>query len=178
MIETATDRHLWAKSYERDLSDVLSLQRKVAMAIAREIKIAVTPEEKVRLEQAYLTNPEAYQLYLQGRLFWNKRTEEDLKKGIEYFEQTIEKEPAYALAYAGLADSYSLFTSYSSIPGKEVFPKAKEAALRALEIDNTIAEAHTSMGFIKTFFDRDWDGAEIEFTQAIELNPGYATAHH
>jgi len=178
LIEAKTDRHLWAQRYERDLRDVLTLQSDVARDIASEIKLTLTPEEQARLASARPVNPEAYQLYLKGRLFWNRRTEEGLKRGIEYFEQAIEIDPNYALAYAGLADSYHLLPWYSTFPPNEAYPKANEAALKALEIDNTIAEAHASLAAIKMNYDWDWEGAEREFQRAIELNPNYATVHH
>jgi len=178
LIEARTDRHLWADSYERDLSNILALQGELARAIAGEIKVTLTQDEEERLVSARPVNPEAYQHYLKGRWFWNKRTEEDLKKAIEYFEQAIEIDPSYAMAYAGLADSYIILPDYSSIPPKEAYPKAEEAALKALEMDDTLAEAHASLAAIKDDYYWDWEGAEREYKQAIELNPGYATAHH
>ena len=178
LIEARTDRHLWADSYERDLRNILALQKELAQAIAHEIKIAVTPEEKERLVRARQVNPESYQLYLKGRWFWNKRTEEDLKKAIDYFEQAIELDSNPALAYAGLADSYALLPEYSSILAKEAYQKANEAALKALEMDDTLAEAHTSLAAIKESYYWDWEAAEREYKRAIELNSNYATAHH
>jgi adenylate cyclase len=177
LIEARKDRLIWTDSYERDLHNILALQRELARVIAKEIKVAVTPEEQARLAEARPVNPEAYQLYLKGRYLWNKRTGEDLKKALEYFEQAIEKDPNYALAYAGLADSYFVLPEYIPFPPKEAFLKGEEAALKALEIDDTLAEAHTSLAAIKRNL-WDWDGSEEEFKRAIDLNPGYATAHH
>ncbi|NIM59425.1 MAG: protein kinase, partial [Candidatus Aminicenantes bacterium] len=177
LIEARKDRLMWTDSYERDLHNILALQRELARAIAKEIKIAVTPEEQARLAEVRPINPEAHQLYLKGRYLWNKRTGEDLKKALEYFEQAIEKDPNYALAYAGLADSYFVLPEYIPFPPKEAFLKGEEAALKALEIDDTLAEAHTSLAAIKRNL-WDWDGSEEEFKRAIDLNPGYATAHH
>jgi TolB-like protein/Flp pilus assembly protein TadD len=177
LIEARKDRLIWTDSYERDLHNILALQRELARVIAKEIKVAVTPEEQARLAEARPVNPEAYQLYLKGRYLWNKRTGEDLKKALEYFEQAIEKDPDYALAYAGLADLYFILPSYLPVPSKEAFMKGKEVALKALEIDDKLAEAHTSLAAITWNF-WEWEEAEKEFKRAIELNPGYATAHH
>ena len=178
LIEAKSDRNIWSKSYERDVRDVLSLQSELARAIAREIKIAVTPEEKARLASVRPVNPEAYQLTLRGRSFWNKRTEKDLKKAIEHFEDAIEKDPTYALAHAGLADAYNMLGSYDFIPSREAFPKAKEAVLKALDLDETLAEAYTSSAWVKHHFDWDCFGAETDYNWAIGLNASYATAHH
>ena len=178
LIEARKDRHLWSNNYERDLSDILKLQREVANAIAKEINIALTPKEQAFLEQAHAVNPEAYQLYLKGRFFWNKRTAEGLNRANDYFEQSINKDPNCAQAYAGLADSYNILGEYGYLPPKEAFPRAKAAALKALEIDDTLTEAHASLAWIKFDHDWDWEGAEREFKRAIELNPAYATAHH
>ena len=177
LIEARTDRHMWADSYERDLRNILALQRELARAIAKEIKIAVTPEEQVRLATYSPVNPEAYQLYLKGRYLWNKRTGEDLKKALVYFERAIEKDPNYALAYTGLADTYLVLPSYLAFPPTETYSKGKEAALKALEIDDTLAEAHTSLANVMKYY-FDWKSVEKEYKRAIELSPSYATAHH
>lgn len=177
LIEAKTDRNIWSKSYERDLSDILVVQNEMARAVAREIKIVVTPTEKALLARSRPTNPEAYQMYLKGRHFWKKRTEEDIKRSIEYFQQAINIDPTYALAYAGLADAYIILGSYSLSSPQETYPKAKAAALKALEIDETVAEAYTSLAFVKYRYDWDWFGAEADYNWAIGLNPSYATAH-
>jgi serine/threonine-protein kinase len=177
LIEAATDRHLWAKSYERELRDILALQNEVARAVADEIQVKLTPQEQARLMSVHPVNPEAYQAYLKGRYYWNKRTKEGFKKGIDYFTTAIEIDPAYALAYAGLADCYNLLGNWGYLPPKETFPKAKVAAMKAIEIDERLAEAHTSLAFLSMFYDWDWLEAEREFKRAIELNPNYATAH-
>ncbi len=177
LIEARTDRHMWADSYERDLRNILALQKELARAIAKEIKIAVTPEEQVRLATYSPVNPEAYQLYLKGRYLWNKRTGEDLKKALVYFERAIEKDPNYALAYTGLADTYLILPSFIAFPPTEAYSKGKEAALKALEIDDTLAEAHNSLADVMKFY-FDWKSAEKEYKRAIELSPSYATAHH
>jgi TolB-like protein/DNA-binding winged helix-turn-helix (wHTH) protein/Flp pilus assembly protein TadD len=178
LVQASPETHLWAESYERDLRDVLALQSDVATAIAREIQIKVSPQEQARLASSRPVNPDAYQLFLRGRYFWEKRTTADLKKAREYFGQAIEKEPTYALAYAGLADSYVLLSDYGALPSKQGFPQAKAAALKALQIDNTLAEAYPSLAWVRYSYDWDFPGAETDFKRAIELNSNYATAHH
>ncbi len=180
LIQASADKHLWAESYEGDLRDTLALQKKVARAIAEQIRINLTPQEQAVLKNVKVVNPEAYEAYLKGRYFWNKRTADGLKKAIDYFNQAIEKDPNYAQAYTGLADSYALLGDweYGILAPKEAFPRAKAAATKALELDNTLGEAHTSLAFSLDLFDWDWASAEREFRRAIELNPGYATAHH
>src|SRR5437764_11484128 len=180
LIQTPADRHLWAESYEGDLHDTLALQKKVARAIAEHIRIELTPKEQAVLKNAKVVNPEAYEAYLKGRYFWNKRTADGLERAVDYFDQAIEKDPNYAQAYAGLADSYALLGDweYGVLAPSEAYPKAKAAAIKALELDNALGEAHTSLTFSLDVFDWDWESAEKEFRRAIELNPGYATAHH
>jgi serine/threonine protein kinase len=177
LIEAAKDRHLWADSYERNLHDVLSLQREVAQTIAEKIKITLTPEEQKRLKTTRPVNPEAYEAYIKGRYYWNKRNSEGMLKCIELFQKAIEIDPTYARAYAGLADSYIVLGGWDVYPPKEVFPRAKAAALKALEIDDNLAEAHTALAAIQVPFEFDWVAAEKGFKRAIELNPNYATAH-
>ena len=178
LIEAADDRHMWAESYDRELRDILTLQTEVARAIAREIRIKLTPQEQAYLTSVRQVDPAAYEFYLKGRYHWNRRTDDELNKAIEYFERAIEKDSCYAHAYAGVADCYNILAFYSLLPSKEAFPKAKTAAMKALEIDDTVAEAHASLGFVKLYHDWEWPGAEGEFKRAIQLNPGYATAHH
>jgi len=180
LIQAPTDKHLWAESYEGNLRDTLALQKKVASAIAEQIRIEVTPQEQAVLKQTNVVNPEAYESYLKGRYFWNKRTADGFKVALAYFKQAIEQDPKYAQAYAGLADSYDLLGDweYGVLAPSEAYPKAKAAAIKALELDNTLSEAHTSLAFSLDVFEWDWKSAEKEFGRAIELNPGYATAHH
>ena len=175
LIGTGPERHLWANNYDRDLSDILILLSEVARAIAGEIQVTLTPEEETRLGSTRPVNPEAHEAYLKGRYYWNKRTEEDIKQAIAHFQRAIEINPAYALAYAGLADCYVVPTN--PLPPREALPRAKAAATKALEIDNTLAEAHTSLAVVMMQYDWDWAGTEREFQRAIELNPNYATAH-
>ncbi|MCK4403561.1 MAG: protein kinase [candidate division Zixibacteria bacterium] len=178
LINVADGYHLWSDAYNRELEDVFAIQEEISMAIVDKLKVKLLGREKAKLVKRHTENLEAHSLYLKGRYFWNKRTEEDLKKSIEYFKQAIEKDPDYALAYAGMADSYNDLPSYSSFPPAETYPKAKEAAIKALEIDDTLAEAHSSLGVIRTESEWDWDGAEREFARALELNPASATTHH
>jgi serine/threonine-protein kinase len=179
LVHAPTDRHLWAKSYERDLSDVLTLQSEVAREIAREVNVALTPREEARLASTRAVNPRAHELYLQGRFFWNKRTPDDLLKSLEYFEQATAEDPTYALAYAGTAQAYCLlgYPGYSVLPPREAFPHARAAAEKALEIDGGLAEAHVALAYLKWTYDWDWSGGEEAFRRAIALNPNDATAH-
>jgi TolB-like protein/DNA-binding winged helix-turn-helix (wHTH) protein/Tfp pilus assembly protein PilF len=180
LIEAATDKHLWSQNYEGELRDTLALQNRVASAIADQIRINLTPQEQAALKSAKAVNPEAYESYLKGRYFWNKRTADGLKAALAYFKQAIEEDPRYAKAYSGLADTYALLGDwqYAVMPPQEAFPKAKAAAIKALELDSSLSEAHTSLGYSLRAFDWDFDSAGKEFQRAIELNPGYATAHH
>jgi TolB-like protein/DNA-binding winged helix-turn-helix (wHTH) protein/Tfp pilus assembly protein PilF len=180
LIQAPTDKHLWAESYESSLRDTLALQKKVANAIAEQIRIEVTSQEQAVLKKADVVNPAAYESYLKGRYFWNKRTPDGLKVAMAYFKQAIEEDSTYAQAYAGLADTYNLLGDweYGALAPSEAYPKAKAAAIKALQLDNTLGEAHTSLAFSLDVFDWDWKAAEKEFQRAIELNPGYATAHH
>jgi tetratricopeptide (TPR) repeat protein len=156
---------------------VLSLQSEVARAIANQIKIAITPMEEARLTSARTVNPEAYEAYLKGRHHWNKRTPDGLNKSLAYFEQAIELDSSCALGYSGLADAFNMIGSYSYYPPSDMLPKAKEAALQALAIDSTRAEAHISLAAVQLNYDWDWQAAEEGFRRAIELNPGYALAY-
>jgi TolB-like protein/DNA-binding winged helix-turn-helix (wHTH) protein/Tfp pilus assembly protein PilF len=180
LIEASTDKHLWSQSYEGELRDTLALQNRVASAIADQIRINLTPREQAALKRAKAVNPEAYQSYLKGRYFWNKRTADGLKAALAYFNQAIEEDPEYAQAYSGLADTYALLGDwqYGVMSFKEALPKAKAAAIKALELDSSLSEAHTSLGYSLRAFDWDFDSAGKEFRRAIEINPGYATAHH
>jgi len=145
--------------------------------VVNNLKIKLLGKQKAKLIKRHTEAIDAYSLYLKGRYFWNKRTEESLRKAVGYFEQAIQKDLGYALAYAGLADSYILLAEYSLLRPRDAFPRAKAAVMKALEIEETLAEARTSLAFIKTFSDWDWMGAKKEFKQAIEFNPGYATGH-
>jgi TolB-like protein/DNA-binding winged helix-turn-helix (wHTH) protein/Flp pilus assembly protein TadD len=176
LIQVSDQTHLWAKTYEGDLRDVLTLQRQVATTIAEEIEIKLTPPQ-ARLRAPAPIDPDVYEVYLRGRYFWNRRTRDGLRKAIDYFQQVIRAEPRYALAYVGLADCYNLLADYGAVAPKEAIPAAKAAALKALEIEERLAEAHASLGWARLVYDWDWSGAEREFRRSLELNPGYASAH-
>jgi len=180
LIDASSDKHLWSQSYEGELQDTLALQSQVARAIADQIRINVNPQEQATLKNVKVVNPQAYESFLKGRYFWNKRTADSLKVALAYFNQATEEDPKYAQAYSGLADTYSLLGDwqYAVMTPKEALPKAKAAAIKALELDNTLGEAHNSLAFCLDGFDWDFDSAGKEFRRAIELNPGYATAHH
>jgi tetratricopeptide (TPR) repeat protein len=176
LVNAQTDLHLWAESYDRDLRDVLALQSEVARSIAREIQIKTTPQEQAHLAKARLVDPAAYEAYLKGRHYWNRRNGESLKKAIECFQQAIDRDPTYAAAYVGLADCAGVSGWWGLVPPDEGSVKSKVTALKALEIEET-AEARASMGWAHMYCDWDFTSSEKEFQRAIELNPRYATAH-
>lgn len=169
LVDARDNTRIWGEQYTRKFSDILALQEEILGAMSQRLELKLDSTERKRME--------AYKLYLMGRNYWNKRRPDDLKKGIEYFQQAIEKNPQDAKAFAGLADSYNLLVVYGAMTPNDAFPKAKEAAEKALAIDDSLAEAHTSLGFVKTRYDWDWDGAEASFRRAIELNPNYSLAH-
>ena len=180
LIQAVTDKHLWSQSYEGDIRNTLALQNQVASAIADQIRINLNPQERAALKTAKVVDAEAYQSYLKGRFFWNKRTADGLRAALAYFNQAIEEDPKYAQAYSGLADTYALLGDwqYAVMTTKEALPKAKAAAVKALDLDSTLGEAHNSLAFCLDGFDWDLESGGKEFRRAIELNPGYATAHH
>jgi TolB-like protein/DNA-binding winged helix-turn-helix (wHTH) protein/Flp pilus assembly protein TadD len=180
LIEASSDKHLWSQSYEGELRDTLALQSKVARAIADQIRINVNSQEQAALKNVRVVNPQAYESFLKGRYFWNKRTADGLRVALAYFNQAIDEDPKYAQSYSGLADTYALLGDwqYAAMTPKEALPKAKAAAIKALELDSALGEAHNSLAFCLDGFDWDFDSAGKEFRRAIELNPGYATAHH
>jgi TolB-like protein/DNA-binding winged helix-turn-helix (wHTH) protein/Flp pilus assembly protein TadD len=180
LIEAPADKHLWSETYDGDLRDTLTLQNKVALAIAEQIRINLNPQEQATLKHRKVVDPQAYEAYLKGRYFWNKRTGNDFQRALEYFSQAIERDPDYAQAYIGLADTYALLGDweYGVLAPGEAFPRAKAAVIKALQLDNTLGEAHTSLAFCLDSFDWDFQSADREFRRGIELNPGYATAHH
>ena len=179
LVQVSTDHHLWAETYESQIGDVLALQNRVSSAIVNEIRINLSPQDRERLARNPAIAPEAYENYLKGRFYWNKRTDENLNKAISYFSQATAQDSRYALAYAGLSDCYSIVgaTIFGSMPVSEAAPKAREAARHALEIDPTLAEAETPLATLKFNYDWDWSGAEDDFQHAIQLNPSYATAY-
>ena len=178
LINATSDAHLWAEIYDRKLTDIFAVESDIAKTIAETLRAKLTGSEEQMMSMKPTENTQAYELYLKGRFFWNKRTGADLRKAIAYFNQAIAKDPNYALAYAGLADSYLLLSAFGAASPSDSLPQAKAAAKRALEIDDTSAEAHTSLGQILLFYDFDFAGSTREFKRAITLNPNYATAHH
>ena len=178
LVSAADGTELWGERYSRKMSDILAVQEEIARQISERLRLKLTGDEAKRLARSYTANTEAYQLYLKGRYYWNKRTEESYQKAIEYFRQAIERDRKYALAYTGLADCYSFLSSQGIRPPREVFPLAKNASETAIALDDTLAEAHTSLAYVKLYYDWDWKGAEQEYNRAINLNPNYATPHH
>ncbi|MCX5801031.1 MAG: protein kinase [Candidatus Eisenbacteria bacterium] len=178
LVSVTDGYHLWSEKYDREMEDVFSIQDEISLAIVEKLKVRLLGEEKDRLLKRYTKNLDAYNLYLQGRWMWNRRTEEGLKKAIGYFRQAIEKDPNYALAYAGLASTYVVLPEHAVIPPKEMISEAEGAARKALELDPTLGEAHAVLGMIKSEVEWDWAGAEREFKRAIELDPSNPTAGH
>src|SRR5205085_12657290 len=178
LMDVRENKQLWGQQYEQEVGDLLAMQRNIAKDISANLRLKLSGADRSRVTKHYTENPAAYQLYLKGRFYWNERTGEALKKSIEYFNQAIEIDPGDALSYAGLADAFVLIPNYSAGSPQEVYPKAKAAARPALEIDETLAEAHTSLA--QALFAYDWNFTESsrEFQRAIELNPNYATARH
>ncbi|HEY6221309.1 MAG TPA: tetratricopeptide repeat protein, partial [Candidatus Eisenbacteria bacterium] len=178
LVDARDDTHLWGEEYNRKLSDLLNVQEEIARDISGKLRQRLSGAEKKRLTRRYTEDAEAYGLYLRGRYHWNKRTGEDLQKGIGYFQQAIEKDPTYALAYAGLAESYGILWNYTGLSSSETLPKAKAAALKALELDDALPQAHAVLAMTNQMFDWDFPAAEREMRRAIELDPKYPTAHH
>src|SRR5262249_34497570 len=177
LIHGPSEKHLWAESYQRASQDVLALQSEVALAIAKEIRVQLTRDERAHLGSSRQVNPKAHEAYLKGRYHLDRVTEEEVKKSREYFEQAIQIDPGYAPAYSGLGDSYATSATWGWVPSKEGFPKAKTATLKALELDPTFVRAHSTLAWIKWRFEWDWAGAEREFKHAIELEASNAVAH-
>ena len=178
LINALTDAHLWAEIYDRKLTDLFSVESDIAKTIADTLQAKLTGSESTAMSNKPTENPEAYELYLKGRFFWNKRTGQDLKTACDYFQKAIAIDPRYATAYAGLAESYILIPLFDAGSPQDYFPKAKAAAERAIELQETSAEAHTALGLLLCFSDVNFAQSEKEFKRAIELNPNYATAHH
>ncbi len=180
LVDVAKGSQLWGEQYNRKLADIFAVQEDISRAISEKLRLRLTGEEKTRLARRPTTNSEAYQLYLQGRYWWNKRNPEALQKGLQFFQQAAEKDPGYALAYVGIADSYRILTSrgYDALPPREAMPKARAAALKALELDPVLGEAHVSLGDVLRIYDWDFPAAEREYKRAIQLSPGYPSAHH
>ncbi len=178
LIYAARDMHVWAETYDRQLGDVLALQGEVAAAIANAVNVKLGTSQQTSLKTLHSTSPQAQDAYLRGRFWWNKRTREGEFKGLEFFQKAIELDPGYAAAYAGMADSYLVLAHHGRLSPLEAMPRARAAAIQAIQLDNSLAEAHNSLALVRLSFDWDYPAAESEFQKAIALNPNYATAHH
>ncbi len=178
LINVQGNRSIWGDTYERKTADILSVQKEIARNISEKLRVKLTGADQTQLTKTYTDNGDAYQAYLKGRYYWNKRTDEGFKKAIDFFQEAIDRDPNYALAYTGLADCYTLRSDYGFLPSQEGYALANGAVTLALKYDESLAEAHTSLASVKTAMDWDWQGAENEYRRAIELNPNYATAHH
>ena len=177
LVRADSDAHLWADTFDRKLTDIFAVESEIAKAVADTLQAKLTGSEERAISAKPTGNLEAYQFYLRGRYYWNRRTAGALKKALEQFQQAVDKDPTYALAYTGLADCYSVMEQYAGIPSSETLPKARAAVLRALQVDDSLGEAHTSLGYVNTL-SRQFGEAEKEFKRGIELNPNYPTAHH
>jgi TolB-like protein len=177
LIDAQTENVIWSEQYNRTQAELVSLQSEIARDVSSKLQTRLSGTTSAKVGQNYTKNPEAYQLYLQGRYFWNKRTPQSIQKSVEYFQKAIEKDPNYALGYAGLSDAYTLLGYYGGAPALEVFPKAKEAALKAVTLDADLPEAHNALGFILVLHDYDYAGSEREYRRVIALNPNDAFAH-
>jgi tetratricopeptide (TPR) repeat protein len=178
LVDVQDNRLLWGEQYNRKISDALAVQQDISREISERLRLKLTGEDQQRVVRSYTDNNEAYQLYLRGRYYWNKRTKDDLDKSIEYFQQAIARDPDYALAHAGLADVYNVVSSYGGLAPRDAFPRAREAAQRALAIDDKLAEAHTALGTTYAHYDWDWTAAEEELKRGVALNPNYAAGHY
>jgi eukaryotic-like serine/threonine-protein kinase len=178
LIDARDNKQIWGEQYERKVSDLLSVQREIAQEITSNLRLKLSSAEQGQVAKHYTENPEAYQLFLKGRFYWDKRTNEGVQKSIEFFNQAIEKDPNYALAYVGLGDSLFTMGWYRMMEPATAYPRAKAASIKALELDPKLGEAHTTLAMVKAIYDWDWAGAEKEFKQALELSPRYPTAHH
>ncbi|MGE5732638.1 MAG: protein kinase domain-containing protein, partial [Gemmatimonas sp.] len=177
LVDSATDSQLWGDQYNRKFSDIFAVQEDMAAEIARSLRLKLSGEEQAGLAKRFTESTMAYQAYLRGRYHWNKRTVEGLRQALVHFEEAIELDPNYALAYTGLADTFNILGYYNTQRPHDAYPRGKAAAARALSLDESLSEAHASMGYAQVFYDRDWPGAAKSFRRAIELNPKYATAH-
>jgi TolB-like protein len=177
LVDAVTGNRLWGEQYNRKQAELIAMQNDIALDISQKLRTRLSGADEAKLAKNHTSDPEAYQLYLKGRFHLNQLTDDGFYKGRDYFQQAIDKDPNYALAYVGLADSYNMLGGWNAISPNEGFPKSRVAALKALELDENLAEAHQALGTVKFFYDWDWLGAEKEFKRAIEINPSYSDAH-
>src|SRR5881397_2949792 len=177
LVDAVTGAEIWGAGYDRKITDLLAIKQAIAQEVTAKLKLKLSSEEQRRLVKRDSTNPEAYQFYLRGRYFWDKRTSDGIKHAIEHFQQSIKRDPNFALGYVGLADCYTGLTFYNFAAPHETMPKAKDSAIKALALDDTLAEAHATLAHILINYDWNWSAAEKEFKRSIELKPDYATGH-
>lgn len=177
LIRVADGVHLWADTFDENFTNIFAVEDQVSAQVAQSIRLGLTGEEQKRLTKRSTESRDAYQAYVKGRYFWNERTEDSLRKGLAYFRQAVDLDPAYSEAYSGIADSYAMLGLYTMLPPNEAFPRAKAAAMKALEMDDGLAEAHATLGFVHFYYDWDGPAAETEFNRALKDNPTYAMAH-
>ena len=178
LVDVSNDNQIWGGQYKKKLADILAVQAAISKEISQNLSLKLGGDDEKKLAKHSTENTEAYQLYLKGRFHWNKRTADHLRQAVDYFNQAIEKDPGYALAYAGLASTYAILPEYSGLPAKDYIPRTDAAAKKAIDLDPTLAEPHAALGMIKYAHQWDWAGAETELKRAIELNPNYPTSHH
>lgn len=178
LISVADGYHLWSDTFDRELKDVFNIWDEISLTVVEKLRLTLLGAERAKLVKRFTENVEPYNLYLKGRWFWNKWTDADIRKSMEYYQAAIDTDPNYALAYAGLAEAYNTLSHYSLIRPQETYPKAKYLALKALSLDETLAEAHTQMGYVMVYYDWAWEAGEREFKKAIALKPDNVTAHH
>ena len=177
LIDVKNDEHVWSQDYERKMENVFAVQKEIARNVVDSLQLELLPRDRRRMEKQETRNVEAYELYLKGRFLWNKRSKDSMTEAIEFFRASAKKDPSFVLPHVGIADCFSLLTINTYLSGEEGYPKAKQAVARALELDEGLAEAHASLGLLKSDADWDWVSAEREYRKAVELNPNYATAH-
>lgn len=177
LVRVSDGKQLWSSKFDQKFDDIFAVQDSISEDVAGELALKITSQERELLAKRYTVDPEAYELYLKGSFFWNKRTREGTRRAIEYFQQALDRDPNYAQAYVGIADCYQVMPIMGDVPSKEAFPKAKEAALKALDIDPRLAEAHAAAGYIKFFFDWDWEGSRKDYQRALQLDPNSPRAH-
>ncbi|HUI23824.1 MAG TPA: adenylate/guanylate cyclase domain-containing protein [Nitrososphaerales archaeon] len=177
LIDVNNDSHVWTQAYDRELDDIFAIQTDIANQVAEALKVRILPDERLQIERVPTRNTEALSLYLKGRYYWNERTKESVGKAVKYFEEAVKRDPKFALAYSGIADCYSIYGAFGWLKPEDAFPRSKEYAMRALEIDPILAEPHTTLGDVLNSYEGKWEESEAEFKRALELKPNYSLAH-